>query len=64
MPMQIDKQAVMSFLQTKGKKELLTQAERELPALMDHVRHADLLQKFGINPEELLHHVRSGNPGP
>jgi hypothetical protein len=62
--MQIDKQAVLSFLQTKGKQELLTQAEREMPTVLDHVDHANMLQRFGIEPEELLQHAQSSGGRP
>ena len=34
-------------------------ASSELPDQVDHEQHADLLSKFGINPQELL----GGEPG-
>jgi hypothetical protein len=50
--MQLDKQSVISFLETKGTPELVSLAKHELPAVVDHVGHAELLKKFGIDPRE------------
>jgi hypothetical protein len=48
---QFDKQTIMGMIQDPSQLE---QAAKHLPDLVDHEAHSDLLQKFGINPQELL----------
>jgi hypothetical protein len=52
--MQIDKQTILDFLHANGQHDEAHQAESELPDQVDHEQHAGLLEKFGINPQELL----------
>lgn len=52
--MQIDKQQILDFLRSRGDQQQADQADGELPDQVDTDQHADLLSKFGINPEELL----------
>ena len=52
--MQIDKQQILEFLRNRGDQQQAQQAESELPDQVDTDQHADLLGKFGINPQELL----------
>ena len=52
--MQIDKQQIIEFLKSRGDQGKADQAQSQLPDQVDTDQHADLLAKFGINPQELL----------
>ena len=52
--MQIDKSAILDMLQEKGQQDQVTQAEQQLPDQVDTDQNADLLQRLGINPQEIL----------
>jgi hypothetical protein len=52
--MEIDKQFVIQHLREAGKNEHVQKALDELPEKIDHERHAQLLEKFGIDPGELV----------
>ena len=52
--MQIDKQQIIEFLRSRGDHDKAQQAKGELPDHVDTDQHADLLGRFGINPQELL----------
>lgn len=52
--MELDKNQILDFLREQGKSDQVSQAEQELPDHVDTDQHADLLQRFGINPQELL----------
>jgi len=54
MTMQIDKQQIIEFLKSRGDQGKADQAQSQLPDQVDTDQHADLLAKFGINPQELL----------
>jgi hypothetical protein len=51
--MEIDKQFVIQHLREAGKNEHVQKALDELPEKIDHERHAQLLEKFGIDPGDL-----------
>jgi hypothetical protein len=51
---ELDKNQILDFLREQGKSDQVSQAEQELPDHVDTDQHADLLQRFGINPQELL----------
>ncbi len=52
--MELDKNQILDFLREQGKSDQVSQAQQELPDHIDTNQHADLLQRFGINPQELL----------
>jgi hypothetical protein len=52
--MELDKNQILDFLREQGKSDQVSQAEQELPDHIDTNQHADLLQRFGINPQELM----------
>jgi hypothetical protein len=52
--MEIPKDKIIELLKQRGDHDKADQAERELPDQVDHEQHADLLQKHGIDPHELL----------
>jgi predicted PhzF superfamily epimerase YddE/YHI9 len=51
---QIDKSAILDMLREKGQQDQATQAEQQLPDQVDTDKNADLLQRLGINPREIL----------
>jgi hypothetical protein len=58
--MQIDKQQILDLLRSHGDGDRATQAEAELPDTVDTDQHAGLLEKLGINPQELLGGLAGG----
>ena len=52
--MQIDKNQILELLRSQGQHDQAQQADGELPDQVDTDQHAGLLQKFGLNPAELL----------
>ena len=52
--MNIDKQQILDLLRTQGKDDQAQQAESELPDQVDTDQHAGLLEKLGININDLL----------
>jgi hypothetical protein len=58
--MEIDKNTVLDLLRERGQEQEAAQAEQELPSTVDTERDAGLLQKFGVDPEELLSRFTGG----
>lgn len=58
--MQIDKAQILEFLRSQGDQNTATQADQELPDQVDTEQHAGLLEKFGINPADLLGKLGGG----
>ena len=52
--MQIDKNQILELLKSRGQDDQAQQASSELPDQVDTDQHADLLQRFGIDPQELM----------
>ena len=52
--MQIDKQQIIRMLRERGDHDKAQQAEQQLPDQVDHEEHGNILQQFGVNPQELL----------
>ena len=61
--MQIPKDKILELLQKQGNGDQVDQAKQELPDQVDTEQHADLLQKFGLNPGELLSKLAGDIPG-
>jgi hypothetical protein len=61
--MQIPKDKILELLHEQGDTDKAAQAEQELPDQVDTDQHADLLQKLGLNPGELLSKLGGGIPG-
>jgi hypothetical protein len=62
--MQIPKEQILDLLKQQGKDDQAGQAEQELPDQVDTDQHAGLLEKFGINPADLLGKLGGGGiPG-
>jgi hypothetical protein len=51
--MHLDKQFVLDELKKAGQGQHVQQAIQELPEKIDHDRHAQLLEKFGLDPGKL-----------
>lgn len=52
--MQIDKSQIIDLLKSQGDHDKAGQAESELPAKVDTEKDAGMLNKLGINPQDLL----------
>jgi hypothetical protein len=52
--MEIPKDQILQLLRSRGENEKADQADGELPDQVDPEQHAGLLQKLGIDPQELL----------
>jgi hypothetical protein len=50
---QLDKQFVLDELRKEGQSEKVQQALDQLPEKIDHEQHAQLLEKFGLDPGKL-----------
>jgi hypothetical protein len=61
--MEIPKDKILDMLRDQGKDDQVGQAEQELPDQVDPEQHADLLQKFGLDPKDLLGKLGGGIPG-
>ena len=62
--MQIDKETILNLLREQGKTDEAQRAEQELPDQVDTDRDGDLLERFGIDPQDLLGRFGGGNiPG-
>ena len=52
--MKIDKDSILELLRSRGDDDQAAQAERELPDQVDSDQHGGVLDKFGVNPKDLL----------
>jgi hypothetical protein len=58
--MQIDKTQILELLRSQGKDSQAQQADQELPGQVDTDQHAGLLEKFGLNPQDLIAMLAGG----
>ena len=58
--MQLDRSAIVDLLKKQGAPDQASAAEAELPDKVDTEQHAGLLQKLGLNPQELIEKLVSG----
>jgi hypothetical protein len=61
--MEIPKDKVLDLLREHGKDDQVDQARQELPDQVDPEQHAGLLQKFGLDPQDLIGKLGGGVPG-
>ena len=61
--MEIPKDKVLDLLREQGKDDQDDQAQQELPDQVDPEQHAGLLQKFGLDPQDLIGKLGGGVPG-
>ena len=51
------------LLRSRGENDKASQADGELPDQVDTEQHAGLLQKFGIDPQDLISQLGGGGIG-
>ena len=61
--MQIPKDQIISLIESRMGGQQAQQASQELPDQVDHEQHANLLQKYNINPQELIQKFGGGQMG-
>ena len=61
--MNIDKDTILNLLRGNGQDAQADQAQQELPDRVDTDQHAGLLEKFGINPADLIAKFTGGQSG-
>ena len=59
--MQLDKSMILNLLRQRGDQQAVDQADQQLPDQVDTDQHADLLERFGLDPKELLSRFTGGN---
>ena len=52
--MEIPKDKILELLRSRGEDDKADRADQELPDTVDSKRDAGLLEKFGVDPSELL----------
>ena len=52
--MKIGKDTILDLLRSRGDHDKADQAERELPDEVDEDKHGGLLEKFGVNPKDVM----------
>ena len=52
--MKMDKNTILDLLRSRGEHDKAAQAERELPDEVHDDQHSGLLEKFGVNPKDLI----------
>jgi hypothetical protein len=61
--MQIPKQQIIDLLREQGKGDQVGQADQELPEQVDTDQHAGLLEKYGLDPAEIVGKLSGGGLG-
>ncbi len=61
--MQIDKAQILDLLRSQGDNAKAQQADQELPQQVDTDQHAGLLEKLGLNPQDLIAKFAGGSGG-
>jgi hypothetical protein len=61
--MEIPKDKILDLVREHGKSDQLDQADQELPDKVDPERDAGLLEKFGLQPQDVLSELGGGLPG-
>jgi len=61
--MEFDKSQVLELLRSQGDNDKAQQADKELPDRVDPQKHAGLLSKFGLDPQDLIAKLGGGGLG-
>ncbi len=61
--MQIDKTQIIEMLKSRGDDDQASQAETELPDQVDTEQDAGMLEKYGIDPKDLMGKLGGGLGG-
>jgi hypothetical protein len=59
--MQLGKNTILDLLRQRGDHQSADQADQELPDRVDTDQHADLLERFGLDPTELASRFTGGS---
>jgi hypothetical protein len=62
--MQIDKNTIIEYLRQRGDDSSADRADQELPEQVDTDRDAGLLERFGLDPAELMSRFTGGRDLP
>jgi hypothetical protein len=62
--MQLDKNTIIEFLRQRGDDQNADRADQELPDQVDTEQHAGLLERFGLDPAELMSRFTGGRDLP
>jgi hypothetical protein len=60
---QIDKAQILELLRSQGDDTKARQADQELPQQVDTEQHSGLLQKLGLDPQDLVAKLGGGGLG-
>jgi predicted Rdx family selenoprotein len=58
--MEIPKDKVLDLIKEQGKSDQVDQAKQELPDQVDPERDSGLLQKFGVEPQDVMSKLGGG----
>ena len=58
--MQLDKSMILDLLRERGQQDQADQADQQLPDQVDTDQHANLMQQFGLDPQELIQKFMGG----
>lgn len=61
--MEIPKEQILDLLRQQGKEDQVGEADQQLPDRVDPEQHSGLLERFGIDPSELLQKFGGGALG-
>ncbi len=61
--MQFDKSMILDLIKQHGNSDQVQQADQELPDKVDSEKDAGLLQKFGVDPKDLIAKFGDKLPG-
>ena len=61
--MNIDKDTILNMLRSNGQDADADRAQQDLPHQVDTDQHAGMLDKFGINPADLIAKFTGGGEG-
>lgn len=61
--MEIPKDKILDLLRDQGKGDQVDQAKQELPDKVDPERDSGMLQKFGLEPQDVMSKLGGGLPG-
>ena len=52
--MKVDKDMVLGLLKERGQHDKAAEADQQLPDKVDPQEHSGLLERLGVNPQELI----------
>ena len=61
--MEIPKDKILDLIREHGNSDQVGQAEQELPDQVDPEQHSGLLQKFGLEPQDVVSKLGVDIPG-